>query len=127
VCVISVVVETVCVELHCWIGVGGDALGSRESGVVVDEEPSLLALEGGAGDLRELGASNELGYLGPGDGAVFLVRQCDLLPQQHVFLREPVTPARQTRLLVLVPALDVRPCLDLGRDVLPALSVFRHQ
>lgn len=84
--VVGVVIETVGIKLHGGVGVGGDALGGGEGRVVADEEPSLLALEGCAGDLCELGSGNELRDLCPCNGAVFLVGQCHLLPQQHVLL-----------------------------------------
>lgn len=76
---VCVVVERVGVELHGWVGVGGDALRGGEGGVVTDEEPALLALEGCAGDLGELGTSDELGHFRPGYGPVLLVRECHLL------------------------------------------------
>jgi len=58
--VVSVIVETVGVDLHRRIRIGGDALWSGESGVVADEEPTFLALEGSARDLSELSTSDEL-------------------------------------------------------------------
>jgi len=124
----GIVVEGVVVLHASSVRVRGDGLwGGDDGGVVADEHPPFLAFQGSAGDLGELGPGNELGYLRPGDLPAFLVGEGDLLPQQDVLLGEPVAASRQTSLLVLVPALNVRPRLDLSSDVLPALPMFLNQ